>query len=271
MVTEDLAGIDNLLWHHSHSDPGRFAPLNINFSGLHWDAQTIRQYVEEYETRLNNHEWPNHPLGSHDLKRIINRTGTEHQLPIAAVLQMTLRGMPIIYYGEEIGMHNVKITKERVQDPVTNRDPNYPGRDPERTPMQWDNSPNAGFTTVEPWLPVADDYNVINVAAEQQDPDSLLNLYKKLIVLRKTIPALELGDYRTSDSNKPDVYCYWRVYENQEVLVVLNMSFKDQSVDLGNDRFNCLLNTESNSSHNIKDSLLQLRPHQGLILEKLSD
>jgi alpha-glucosidase len=115
-----------------------------------------------------------------------------------------------MYYGDELGMHDVPIPAEVVQDPLEKNVPGLGlGRDPGRTPMQWDQSPNAGFTAGTPWLPVANDYRAVNVAAEREDPTSVLTLYRRLIALRRAEEALAVGSY-ASVMGSEDVMGYLR-------------------------------------------------------------
>ena len=117
------------------------------------------------------------------------------QARVAAMLLLTLRGTPTLYYGDEIGMRQVPIAPEHVRDPFEKNVPGLGlGRDGCRTPMQWDASAFAGFSTVAPWLPLAGDFAGGNVAAERADPASLFNLYRRLIALRRVRPALTRGD-----------------------------------------------------------------------------
>jgi alpha-glucosidase len=143
---------------------------------------------------------PNWVLGNHDNHRIASRVGLA-QARIAAMLLLTLRGTPTLYYGDELGMHDVPIPHERIQDPWEKGVPGL-GRDPERTPMQWSAEPHAGFTRSAPWLPVADDFTRMNVAAERAEPTSMLALYRSLIDLRRRESALAL--VATSRSRRPD-------------------------------------------------------------------
>src|SRR5690606_32988881 len=139
--------------------------------------------------------WPNWVLGNHDKSRIKTRVGKE-QARVAALLLLTLRGTPTMYYGDEIGMNDVSIPPELVQDPQEKNVPGIGvGRDPERTPMQWDDSENAGFTTGIPWLPLMKNYKEVNVDNEWNEPKSILSLYRKLIAFRNGEPALKVGDY----------------------------------------------------------------------------
>jgi alpha-glucosidase len=180
--------------------------------------------------------WPVFVIGNHDIERSYNRYGDgRHNDDIAKVmagLYLTLRGTPILYYGEEIGMQNndPKFKKD-VKDPKGKLGwPEDKGRDGERTPMQWDNTPNAGFTTGIPWLPIPASYKTHNVASELKDPNSILVFYKNLLALRHHDPALLDGDYVSLNENDPNVMSYLRRYKDEAVLVVLNMSAAPQKV-----------------------------------------
>ena len=138
--------------------------------------------VDAYEAVLPADAWPNWVLGNHDQHRLATRIGAA-QARVANMLLLTLRGTPTCYYGDEIGMEDVPIPPEMVQDPPAVNQPEIAhivGRDPERTPMQWDASPNAGFAAagVRTWLPVAADYVTRNVAAQSADPASFLSFYR---------------------------------------------------------------------------------------------
>src|SRR5215469_4620540 len=174
--------------------------------------------------------WPVYLFSNHDIVRAYNRYGDGQNndaiAKLMAGLYLTLRGTPIMYYGEEIGMeNNGPKTKEDVKDPIGRTGwPNEKGRDGERTPMQWDQSANAGFSSAKPWLPVPDSYQTHNVASEEKDPSSILNFYKHLLALRHTDPALLEGEYAPLNESDPNVLAYLRRYKNEAVLVVLNMS-----------------------------------------------
>ena len=189
--------------------------------------------------------WPVYVLGNHDVVRSYNRYGDgKHNDDIAKVmagLYLTLRGTPIMYYGEEIGMQNndPKFKKD-VKDPIGKLGwPHEKGRDGERTPMQWDNTPNAGFTKGIPWLPIPVSYKTHNVASELKDPNSILLFYQHLLALRHSNPALLDGDYVALNQDDPNVMSYLRRYRGEAVLVVLNMSGVPQkaSFDLASQGF----------------------------------
>jgi len=181
--------------------------------------------------------WPTFVISNHDIVRSYDRYGDgQHNDEIAKLmgaLYLTLRGTPIMYYGEEIGMKTTTPTrKEDVKDPVGRVGwPKEKGRDGERTPMQWDESDNAGFSKTSPWLPVPPTAKTHNVLDESKDPNSVLSFYKKVLKLRHTSKALMDGQYVPLNENDQNVLSYLRVYKDQAVLVALNMSGAEQKVN----------------------------------------
>jgi alpha-glucosidase len=146
------------------------------------------------------------------------------------MLLLTMRGTPTIYYGDELGLADVEIPRSHVQDPRELREPGLGfGRDPVRTPMPWDASANAGFTSGDPWLPLNPDWRTRNVAAEAADPDSMLTLYRDLLRLRRAYPALSIGDVRLLRA-EGDVLAYERIYEGERIVVALNLGERPQPV-----------------------------------------
>jgi alpha-glucosidase len=134
-----------------------------------------------------------------------------------------------MYYGEEIGMTGVPIPAEQVEDPAEKNEPGIgQGRDPERTPMCWDRSPHAGFTTGVPWLPLGEDSSSMNVAVQQQDPGSILSLYKKLIALRKSHPTLVSG--KLDELHVEKGILRFRRSGEEEIEVILNLTREDMTV-----------------------------------------
>jgi len=196
--------------------------------------------ANDFRTQIANAEstggWPVYVIGNHDMPRSYVRYGDgKHNDQIAklmAGLYLTLRGTPIMYYGEELGMeNNDPVRKEDVKDPIGIAGwPAEKGRDGERTPMQWNDSPNAGFSVSTPWLPVPASYKTHNVASELEDPDSVLQFYRHLLALRHHERALLDGDYVPLNQDNPNVLSYLRRYKNETVLVVLNMSATPQQV-----------------------------------------
>jgi alpha-glucosidase len=182
--------------------------------------------------------WPVYVLSNHDIRRVYDRYGDgKHNDQIAklmASLYLTLRGTAVMYYGEEIGMENNDPKKpEDVKDSMGKVGwPKEKGRDGERTPMQWNDEVNAGFSTVAPWLPVDARYKTYNVATEKNDPNSILNYYRQLIQMRHTNQALLEGKYVSLNESDPEVLSYMRSYRDERVLVVLNMTGTVQHVKL---------------------------------------
>jgi alpha-glucosidase len=180
--------------------------------------------------------WPVYVISNHDIQRSYNRYGDGiHDDAIAKVLAslyLTLRGTPIMYYGEELGMeNNDPRRKEDVKDPIGVLGwPREKGRDGERTPMQWDTTANAGFSKATPWLPVPPSFKLKNVATESQDPASVLSLYRELNGLRRTSAALREGDYEALAGRDEHVLAYLRRAKDDAVLVALNMSAMPQTL-----------------------------------------
>jgi alpha-glucosidase len=154
---------------------------------------------------------------------------------LLATLLLTPRSVTLMYYGEELGMpNNDPKTKDAVLDPIGRRGwPKQKGRDGARTPMQWDATRNAGFSTARAsWLPVGPDYKTRNVEAQSKDPKSILNYYKTLIRLRKTNPAWFDGDMTLIDESNPNVLSYLRKKDAITLLVTLNCTGTSRTVDL---------------------------------------
>ena len=245
-------------------------PFNFDLVSAAWNAQAIRQLVDALEAHLPPGAWPNNVLGNHDEPRIINRVGPA-LVRIAMLLLLTLRGTPTLYYGDEIGMHDGDIPPERVYDPMgKNMSGLGLGRDPERTPMQWDRSPNAGFCPpgTEPWLPLPADYQQINVTVERDDPYSLLTLTRRLIELRRSTPTLSIGSYRAIEGVPDGCFVYLRQSSSQHYLIALNFSDQEQTVKLpalGNGRI--VLSTYLDREEPIDLALLRLRSNEGNVIE----
>ncbi len=244
-------------------------PFNFQFVNLPtWEARTIRQAVEGYEAALPEGAWPNWVLGNHDRSRIATRVGRE-QARLTQMLLLTLRGTPTCYYGEELGMQDIALPREVMQDPLAKEHPEY-SRDPVRSPMQWDRSPNAGFCPpgTQPWLPLPADYQQINVAVEREDPHSLLTLTRRLIELRRSTPALTTGSYRSIEGALDSCFVYLRQSNSQHYLIALNFSGQELSLQLsemGHGRI--VLSTYLDREEPINLALLRLRSDEGVVIE----
>jgi alpha-glucosidase len=183
-------------------------------------------------------------------------------------LLLTLRGTPYLYYGEEIGMRDIPLKRGEILDPPGKRYwPFYKGRDGCRSPMQWDDSVNAGCSPVQTWLPAHPNHQVRNVEAQQVDPNSMLNFTREIINLRREKPALHRGDFALLTTQPKDILAYLRKTEEQTILVALN--FKNRAAILKNvpEENWSLLHSTSRDSLIEKLQQLQLAPYEVLILE----
>jgi alpha-glucosidase len=209
-------------------------PMDLLLTRLKFSAPVFREHIDAVDA---SGEWPVFVIGNHDTPRSWNRYGDgTHNDEIAkdmAAMYLTLRGTPIMYYGEEIGMqNNDPKRREDVKDPIGKLGwPKEKGRDGERTPMQWNDDANAGFTTGIPWNVIPESYRNYNVADELKDPDSILNWYKKLLALRHTDAALLDGGYVALNERDANVLSYLRKSGDEAVLVVINMSAAPQKVN----------------------------------------
>ena len=268
LIGEIYLPVDRLLTYYGEDLSGVHLPFNFQLLLIpEWDAAEVRRLVDEYEAALPIGAWPNWVLGNHDNPRIAGRVGRERSR-LAQMLLLTLRGTPTCYYGDEIGMEDVDVPPHLVADPPAKNNPDF-GRDPERTPMQWDASPNAGFCPpgVEPWLPLADDYEKVNVEAQREDPSSMLNLVRSLLALRRETPALTTGSYRSLDSGSREVFAFLRENEDQRVLVALNFGEAPQYLDLSEagETARLLCSTVPDRDGHIDPTQLKLRPHEGIV------
>lgn len=251
-------------------------PFNFQLINAQWDAAKVRKMVDDYEAVLPSDAWPNWVLGNHDQQRLASRIGA-HQARVANMLLLTLRGTPTCYYGDELGMENVPIPAHMIQDPPAVNQPEIAhivGRDPQRTPMQWDASTNAGFSAPdakEAWLPLAANFTEINVEWEAKNPRSFLSFYKQLVACRKTTPALVTGSYHSVALNSAEAlencFVYERQADDQHVLVALNFSAKAQKLELPfSGKGNILLSTRLDRSGEVNLADLSLRPNEGCII-----
>ncbi|RKD20071.1 oligo-1,6-glucosidase [Pelobium manganitolerans] len=197
--------------------------------------------------------WGTIYLGNHDQPRMLSRWGNdndefrERSSKLLHTFLLTMRATPFIYYGDELGMSNIKFDDINDYRDIETlnmhqyllqtggdverfmRAQQQTARDNGRTPFQWDNAANAGFSQADPWLKVNPNYVKINAAEQEDDPNSILNYVRQLIQLRKTYPTLIYGDYQLLDPANPQVYSYARSNEDGKFLIALNFSDKDAS------------------------------------------
>jgi alpha-glucosidase len=234
LVTEaDEPNVNALTKMYGNGDEVQL-PMDFQIADVNkLSAPRFRELFNEIENN-SAHGQPEYFFSNHDQPRQWDRYGdgvhNDQIAKLIAVLELTTRGTPQMYYGEELGMRTTDPARvEDVHDPIGKLGwPKEKGRDGERTPMQWTSSQEAGFTTTaKPWLPIPPSAAQYNVEAESRDPDSILNTYKNVLALRKTDKALRDGT-QISIGNDPDVFAYLRVKENETVLVVLNMSASER-------------------------------------------
>ncbi|MDY6875789.1 MAG: alpha-amylase family glycosyl hydrolase [Chloroflexota bacterium] len=242
-------------------------PFNFALLNVEWRAQAICQVVDALEAALPPSAWPNYVLGNHDEPRLASRYGRD-QARVAGLLLLTLRGTPTLYYGDELGLGNGIIPPDKIQDPQGINLGAEHTRDVCRTPMQWDGSPNAGFSDVEPWLPVSADYGTRNVAVQSADPTSILNLYRRLLWYRRGSPALYGGTYRPLDVGDDDCFVYLRTAGDERRLIALNFTDDQRYISVpGEDTGQIVISTHLDREEKVSLSRLELRPHEGLIVE----
>jgi alpha-glucosidase len=264
LIGELWLPIERLVAYYGFDGNGLHLPFNFHLILTAWQARQIGALVEQYEAALPPGAWPNWVLGNHDRSRIASRVGPE-QARVAAMLLLTLRGTPTLYQGDELGMLDVPVPPEAVQDPVERTVPGLRlGRDPERTPMQWDRSENAGFCApgVQPWLPLAADAAERNVELQRADPASMLALHRRLIKLRRTQAALSIGSYRTL-AVTDNTLAYVRSHADAQTLVALNFSATPQRIALPGSVISLSTMLDRENEH-VAD-MLELRPNEGIV------
>jgi alpha-glucosidase len=210
-------------------------------------------------------------LGNHDEIRMATRLGGEN-MPLAAMLLLTLRGTPTLYYGDELGLPEADVPPERRLDLQEDGLDKQQNRDGCRTPMPWTNTPDAGFSEADPedlWLPIGKGHRTRSVERQVDNPDSLLSLYRRLLALRSDTPVLEVGDYLPITTGPEDVFLFQRRHEEERVLVALNFSDAPQRFRLpsGVRGVPILLSTEGDREGEQVDLFLDLAPHEGIIVE----
>ena len=269
LIGEIYLPYDRLMGYYGPNLDEAHLPFNFKLVMLpQWQALSVADIVNEYESVLPTGAWPNWVLGNHDRTRLVSRVGVA-QARLAQMLLLTLRGTPTLYYGDELGMHNIPIAQEQIVDPWGKFDPQF-NRDPVRTPMQWDVSPQSGFcpSDVTPWLPVAEDYPQFNVAVEQTEPASMLGLVRSLLDLRRAEPALHFGNYQSVKTGSENCFGYLRVLYGQTFLIVLNFSNQPQTLALPQfEQGQVALSTYLDRTGAVELTKLELRGDEGLVIK----
>ena len=247
------------------------------------DPAALKQVLIKWQTAFDYTKgWNSLFWNNHDLPRIVSRWGNDQRYRVKsakmfAILLHLLRGTPYVYQGEEIGMTNAPVASivdvQDIESANMYREQmalgqsektiltaiNAKGRDNARTPMQWRDAPNAGFTTSQPWLRVNPNYHTINVAAALDDPDSIFYTYQQLIRLRHENDVIVNGRFEAIQNLAPAVMAYYRVLGDTRWLVVVNLSEKRQPLDL-NDQLEKTIVTNDAPLQSLTDQTLQ--PYQ---------
>jgi alpha-glucosidase len=270
MIGEAYLPIDRLMAYYGADLTGFHLPFNFHLISTPWHPKYIASLIQAYEAALPRGGWPNWVLGNHDRPRVASRLGSA-QARVAAMLLLTLRGTSTIYQGEEIGMPDVAIPADRVQDPFELNVPGLGlGRDPVRTPMPWTSQQHGGFTQGHPWLPLNADVHELNVSAQAADPSSMLSLYKALIRLRRERDELSVGAFKLV-SAEDGVLAYARELRGHQVLIALNMTESKQVLRAERSVREALLSTYLDDPAPSGTREIHLRENEGLVLRLVTD
>jgi alpha-glucosidase len=268
LIGEIYLPLERLVAYYGRDLAGMHLPFNFSLLSTSWNAPSIARLIAEYEAALPAGGWPNWVLGNHDRPRIASRVGPD-QARIAAMLLLTLRGTPTVYYGDEIAMKEVAIAPAQVRDPLGKKvSGRCLGRDGCRTPMQWDCTTHAGFSSVEPWLPLGRRLRRDNVLAQRSDNTSVYGLYRRLIGLRRKRPALLLGSYGSvrADGN---LLVFTRELGREQLLVALNFGGTPVAASLpsGECIGRLLVSSAADRADEPVRGSLNLRANEGAIVE----
>jgi alpha-glucosidase len=266
LIGEIYLPIERLMVYYGRDLRGLHLPFNFSLLSARWNARSLAKLIADYEGALPTGGWPNWVLGNHDIVRIASRIGPA-QARVAAMMLLTLRGTPTIYYGEEIGMEQVHIPPDRICDPAEIRQPGKGmGRDGCRTPFPWDQTRYGGFSHGEPWLPLAHAYRERCLSAQKSERLSVFRLYKDLIGLRKKHFALSLGSYATVMCEDYLLF-YERQYQSNRLLIALNLSGDPMVSTSQAHHGRVLLSSHGDRNHEKVNGRLNLRPNEGIIVE----
>jgi alpha-glucosidase len=272
LLGEIYLPVERLVAYYGRDLDGVHFPYNFALLTAKWDAHSLARLIDEYEAALPSGGWPNWVLGNHDRPRLATRVGAD-QTRIAAMLLMTLRGTPTLYYGDEIGMQHAAILQEQVRDPFEKNVPGIGiGRDGCRTPMQWDTTRSAGFSDVDPWLPVAENFRSENVDSFHKDQGSLYWLYRRLIDLRRKQVALTEGSYKPLMASG-DLLLFYRELRDERVLIALNLGPEPITVSFPDERFSgrVLLSSLADREGEEIRASIDLRGNEGLVVKAASE
>jgi len=267
-VAEMLGSLARLVSYYGTACDETQLPFNFQLIGATWDAPKLAELIATYEAALPACAWPDWVLGNHDQHRVVTRLGVD-QARVAAMLLLTLRGTPTLYYGDELGLSDAVVPPDRVRDPVEKRTPGQGlGRDPERSPMPWDSSANAGFTSGAPWLPLVADWRGLNAGVEAGDPDSLLSFYHRLLALRRSTPVLASGSYAALPSPGPVLGYTRRLAGHPSCVIALNLGDAPAEFAPGGVDFSGVIAFGTNRARDGQRLVqpIRLAAHEGIIV-----
>lgn len=250
------------------------AAFNFDFLNRPWSPIGFQRAIRNWEEALGPDRWPNYVLNNHDNLRTTTRyhmDAQDRQARLAAMMLLTLRGTPFLYYGEEIGMRDIRLSRTEIQDPVGRRFwPFYTGRDGCRAPMQWNSSANAGFSSTTPWLKVNPDYTGRNVAGQLASDDSLLHFYRKLIAFRRENPVLQSGEQILVEEMPEKTMGFHRVQEGVDMFVLLNFGTGKASCSLPPGLWQKMFATRERPDANFH-TRIELEGYEGIILSRAGE
>jgi alpha-glucosidase len=252
------------------------ATFCFDFLKSPWNAESFRNAIQEWEDALAGRGWPTYVLGNHDNPRPATRyadNAKDERSKAATLMLLTLRGTPFMYYGDEIGMRDIAISRSQIKDPVGTRYwPIYKGRDGCRSPMQWSAGRNSGFTQgSHTWLPVHPNYKTRNVQQQNRDADSLLTCYKRLFQLRNQYPVLVDGDLTLLKGLPSSILGYQRSSSQENALVLINFSQSKRVFSLkqlADHKWILLLSTRPTKKIKFKEQAISLNGYEAIILIK---
>ncbi len=266
-----------------------FNGMDVGNSLDRYKLSEFKEVYSKWDSAFAEKGWLSIFLANHDVPRMVSKFGNdsdefrETSSKMLNTFLLTMRGTPYAYYGDEIGMKNIDFKKiEQYQDVAAingykkaksegkdmdqyMKELNFLSRDNARTPMQWNSTEHAGFTSGKPWLPVNENYKQVNVAVEKENPNSVLNYFKQLTKLRNENQVLVYGDYKLIQKEHPNIYAYTRSLENDKMMILLNFSDSESEIELKDDSSKILINNYDDLQS--EKGNITLKPYQSVILK----
>ncbi len=255
---ERLGDTNAQLYQLYHIDPTVSAPFYFDCLNMPWSADHFARSLDSFCSGLKDGDVMVPCFSNHDQPRMVSRFG-QLQARAVAVLQMTLPGLPTMYYGDELGMENVDISLDQTHD-LTGE---MGGRDPERTPMQWSPEEFAGFSSVKPWLPTMPEFEGRNVESELGEETSYLSLYRELLKMRRDSETLRRGSFEKLDQSNGYVLAFARHLREESIIIAMNFSDQFAGVDIP-EGYQAHISSYADSSRDA-----ELRPYEAKVFFKI--